>query len=94
MSFFKVRIKILHEPNNKLMMIQRHVVELGLDKDNTRIQSLTMHNIGEAEDEEWKTIATFIDTIQLTLRGKTVQVGQSLLHAIIISGLNFRSTYI
>ena len=76
------------------MMIQSHVVELGLDKDHTRIQSLTMHNIGEAEDEEWKTIATFIDTIQLTLRGKTVQVGQSLFHTIIISGLHFRSTYI
>ena len=63
----------MQKPNTELIKVQRHIVEYGLNRQHRRNQSVTMHNIGDADDL-LRIFASFDDTLQWTLRGKTIQV--------------------
>ena len=63
-------------------MIQRRVEEQEQNRTHKKNFNISYHKIGNAEDQ-WRILATFEDEIQLTLRGKTLQVSFSFIFALI-----------
>ena len=74
-------------------MIRRQIVEQGLNRQHKKNHSITIHKIGDTQDDQWRILATFDDSIQLTLKGKTVQVSSSLLIVVVSIAICFRSPY-
>ena len=74
-------------------MIRRQIVEQGLNRQHKKTHSITIHKIGDTQDDQWRILATFDDSIQLTLKGKTVQVSSSLLIVVVSIAICFRSPY-
>ena len=83
----------MHKPNDGLIMIRRQIVEQGLNRQHKKNHSITIHKIGDTQDDQWRILATFDDSIQLTLKGKTVQVSSSLLIVVVSIAICFRSPY-
>ena len=63
----------MYKPQEEIMMIQRHVSKQELHTQHKKNFCITYHHLINVEDQ-WKLLATFEDEVQLTLRGKTVQV--------------------
>ena len=67
---------MLKKETNGALMITRKIVETGRNPwgQHILLNSTTVHQVTEIEENNWGLIANFDDTVKLTPKGKSYQV--------------------